>query len=493
MDTLRDLELLIRSRYLIIAIETFEVRRAEQVLQRIAAKLDIPFYLWTLADGLRQAGAGNPVPETKTAVRALSSVKEFKGEGIFFLKDLHRFLGEPEVAGRLLDVAWSFSGSRSTLILVAPHINLPEEVRELAAPFKLELPSTDDLAALTKEVLSKLSHQHRVKVELSGDDFDRLVDGLKGFTLFEAERAVSRSILDDLTLNRKDLDQIVEIKKELLEKDAVLEYVPADDGMAEVGGLTHLKTWLEKRRKAYTAEARRFGITPPKGILLLGVQGCGKSLAAKAVAREWGLPLLKLEPGRLYDMYIGESEKNLERALTMAERMAPCVLMVDEMEKALVYAGGGHADAGLSRRILGRILNWMQDRKAPVFVVATCNDVSQLPPELMRKGRFDEIFFIDLPGGEDRKAIFAVHLKKRKRDPSGFDLDALAAASEGFSGAEIEQAIVAALYTAFAEGKELTTQHILNELRATRPLSVVRQETVAELRQWARDRTVMAG
>lgn len=216
-------------------------------------------------------------------------------------------------------------------------------------------------------------------------------------------------------------------------------------------------------------------------------------MAAKAVAREWGLPLLILEPGRLYDKYIGESEKNLEKALTIAERMAPCVLMVDEIEKAFAYGGSAEADAGLSRRVFGRILRWMQDRKAPVFVVATCNDVSQLPPELMRKGRFDEIFFIDLPEREDRKAIFAVHLKKRKRDPSGFDLDALASAAEGFSGAEIEQAIVSALYTAFAEGTELKTEHILHELRATRPLSVVRQETIAELRQWAQGRTVMAG
>jgi SpoVK/Ycf46/Vps4 family AAA+-type ATPase len=294
-------------------------------------------------------------------------------------------------------------------------------------------------------------------------------------------------------LNRQDLDRIVDIKKDLLESAALLEYIAPQDGMDQIGGLKSLKAWLRKRSRAFSAGAKRFGITPPKGIFLLGVQGCGKSLAAKAVAREWGLPLLILEPGRLYDKFIGESEKNLERALMIAERMAPCVLMVDEIEKAFAYGGSAEADAGLSRRVFGRILRWMQDRKAPVVVVATCNDVTQLPPELMRKGRFDEIFFIDLTDAEDRKAIFSVHLSKRKRDPAGFDLDALTAASEGFSGAEIEQAVVSGLYTAFAEGKELNTPHIVNELRVTKPLSVIRQEAITDLRLWAQDRTVMAG
>ncbi len=457
MDTSHDLELLILSRYPLIALETFEERRTEQILQHITTRLSIPFYLWTLADGLRQVGTGNPVTETKSPVRALNSIREFKGEGVYLLKDLHRFMNEPEVIRRLQDVARSFAGSRSTIIIAAPKVDIPDELRELTAPFTLALPTVEELKKLTKDVVGKLSRTHKVKVELSDEQCDRLVDNLRGFTLFEAERAISKSVLDDFTLNGKDLDRIIDIKRELLEKEAVLEYIPFDEGMAEIG-----------------------------------VQGCGKSLAAKAIAREWGLPLLKLEPGRLYDQYIGESEKNLERALGMAERMAPCVLMVDEMEKALVYGGGGHADAGLSRRILGRILSWMQDRKAPVFVVATCNDISQLPPELMRKGRFDEIFFIDLPTAADRKAIFGVHIK-RKRDPSKFDLDALAAASEGFSGAEIEQAVVSGLYAAFSEGKELDTRHILHELQATRPLSVTRHEAISALREWAEGRTVAAG
>jgi SpoVK/Ycf46/Vps4 family AAA+-type ATPase len=225
----------------------------------------------------------------------------------------------------------------------------------------------------------------------------------------------------------------------------------------------------------------------------LVVHNCGKTLVARAVAREWGLPLLKMEPGRLYDKFIGETEKNLEKALRMAEQMAPCVLMIDELEKGLSYQAGGDSDAGLSKRVFGRLLSWLQDRKAPVFVVATSNDIEQLPPELTRKGRFDEIFFVDLPSAEERREIFAVHLRKRKRDPKLFDLAALAAAAEGFSGAEIEQAVVAALYTAFSHGVEVTSQIIAEELKATKPLSVTRAEHVAALREWARDRTVMAG
>jgi len=262
--------------------------------------------------------------------------------------------------------------------------------------------------------------------------------------------------------------------------------------MGEIGGLENLKRWLAKRKKAFTPEAKRFGIPAPKGVILLGVQGCGKSMAAKAVAREWGLPLLTMEPGRLYDKYVGESDKNLEKALKTAERMAPCVLMIDEIEKGFAYVGSSEADAGLSKRIFGRLLGWLQERKASVFVVATCNQIEALPPELIRKGRFDEIFFIDLPRHDERKEIFTAHLKKRKRDPAAFDLDALAHASEGFSGAEIEQAIVSGLYTSYSAKKELDTGTLAGEISATRPLSGIMAEKISRLREWAAGRTVSA-
>jgi len=278
----------------------------------------------------------------------------------------------------------------------------------------------------------------------------------------------------------------------VIEREGYLEFWPRTEGFSAVGGLRGLKAWLERRRRAFTDQARDFGLDPPKGLLLLGVQGCGKSLCAKAIAREWELPLLKLEPGRLYEKYIGESEKRLERVLDLAAQLAPVVLWIDEFEKGFAAVSQSESDAGLSKRIFGRLLAWLQDRPAPVFVVATCNDVLSLPPELMRKGRFDEIFFVDLPGPEDRASIFAIHIHARRRDPAAFDLPRLAASSQGFSGAEIEQAIVSALYAAFASGSHLTTDLIVRELECTRPLSVVRAEEIASLRSWASSRTVLA-
>src|SRR5437870_4394026 len=380
----------------------------------------------------------------------------------------------------------------TTLSQVAGDLRVPFFVWPLAARFTLDLPGPDELKSVVRRVVADCGREHRVSMALSPADLDRLVDRLRGFTAFEAERAITRAILRDHTLDATDIDLVVEIKKEMLRKDGVLEYVSPEENLAEVGGFKNLKAWLEKRKKTFAPEARQFGIESPRGILLLGVQGCGKTMVARAVAREWGLPLLKMEPARLYDKYVGEPETNLDKALRMAEQMAPCVLMIDELEKGLSYNPGGDADAGLSKRVFGRLLVWLQDRKAPVCVVATSNDIGQLPPEPTRKGRFDEIFFVDLPNAEERKEIFAVHLRKRKRDPRLFDLTELVAASDGFSGAEIEQAVVAALYTAFSRGVEVTSAILVEELKATKPLSVTRAESITALRDWAHDRTVMA-
>lgn len=492
MGTLGDLELLIESRYPIIALESFEEQRVEQILPRTALDLQMPLYVWTVADGLRRPGPGTPLPDGKNPARALAAVTDLTVDGIFFFKDLHHFLNDFEVVRRLHDAAQNFVRRRGAIVLSGPRIDLPDELRELTAPFKLELPAEDELRALAWRVIGDFTSQRRVKVQLSDAEFDRLVELLNGLTLFEAERVISRSILDDLTLNGRDLDRIVAMKKELLEREALLDFILVQDAVTDIGGLQQLKAWLAKRKQAFTPEGHKFGLTAPKGILLIGVQGCGKSLAARAIAREWALPLLQFEPARLYDKYIGESEKHLERALSVAERLAPCVMLIDEIEKGFAYGGSAEADAGLSRRIFGRLLTWLQERTAPVFVAATCNDILQLPPELVRKGRFDEIFFIDLPRPDERKAIFEIHLRKRKRDPAAFDLQALVDASEGFGGAEIEQAILSAAYTAFADGKDLTSGYLLDELRGTHPLSAVRREEISQLRGWAQSRTVMA-
>ncbi len=488
----KDLELLILSRYAIIAVETYEEERVEAAVQAVATRLQIPFFVWTLTEGLRRRGAETPIYDTQRPITALGNLAAIKGDGVYLFKDLHRHLGDPEVVRKLQDLARPFGQARRAILLSAPRIELPPELEKLAAFFRLELPTREELRRLATDVVAELGRHHRIRMELTPEQFDRLIDAMGGLTLYEAEHALTKVVLDDLALTLRDLDRIVEMKKALLEREGILEYAPPEEGLAQVGGLANLKAWLAKRQKAFTAEAARFGVSPPKGLLLLGVQGSGKTLAARAVAREWGLPLLRLEPGRLYDKYLGESEKNLERALQMAERMAPCVLVVDEIEKGFAAAGSADADGGVSRRIFGRLLGWLQERTAPVFVVATCNQIAQLPPELTRKGRFDEIFFLDLPDRAERREIFAIHLAKRKRDPARFDLAALAEASEGFSGAEIEQAVVSALYTAFSRSSDLETGLVLEELRSTRPLSVTRQEELAALRDWARGRTVSA-
>jgi SpoVK/Ycf46/Vps4 family AAA+-type ATPase len=492
MGPLRDLELTIQSRYPFVAVETSEEDRLEKALADIAADLRVPFFVWTVTSGLRRAGLMNAMYDTQQPLRALNTVAAMTGEAMFLMKDLQRYFGEPPVVRKLLDLAPEFKHDRRVIVFSGAKIELAAELSALTALHALELPGADELKRIVKQAVQTCERDGPVKVELPPADLDRLVERLRGFTAFEAERAVTRAILKDRSLGVRDIETIVEIKKELLKKDGVLEYIAPEENLAEVGGFANLKAWLQKRKKAFGPEARQFGIESPRGMLLLGVQGCGKSLVARAVAKEWGLPLLKLEAARLYDKYVGETEKNLERALKTAEQMAPCVLMIDELEKGLSYNPGGDADAGLSKRIFGRLLTWLNDRKAPVFVVATSNNISELPPELTRKGRFDEIFFVDLPNAAERAQIFTVHLKKRKRNPGLFDLSALAEASNGFTGAEIEQAVVSALYTAFSKGMEVTSAIIAAELSATKPLSITRAEDVTALRQWARDRAVMA-
>jgi SpoVK/Ycf46/Vps4 family AAA+-type ATPase len=492
MDALRTLEILITSRTPLIAIETLEEERVEQALERVAQRLRIALFVWTMTRGLRRAGALEALYDTKEPLKALRNLADLPNEGIYLMKDLYRSLGDAAVVRTLQDLARTFARDRRAIVLTAPRVELPSELAALASLVKLELPTEADLRALAQEVFGNLARQHRLGPPPAPDILDKIAAALKGLTLFEAERALTRAVLDDLTLGPRDIEVIGGMKKEILSRERVLDCVPQKEGLDDVGGLGGLKAWLEKRRNAFTPEAKQFGVEAPRGILLLGVQGCGKSLAAKAVAKTWELPLLRLEPGRLFDKFVGESEKNLDRALATAERMAPCVLMIDEIEKGFASVVSSESDGGLSRRILGRLLGWMQEREAPVFLVATCNQITALPPELMRKGRFDEIFFIDLPAADERRQIFAIHLTRRHRDPAGFDLGALAAASEGFSGAEIEQVVVAALYTAFARRAELAAEHILEELKATKPLSVTRAEEVGDLREWARGRAVTA-
>jgi SpoVK/Ycf46/Vps4 family AAA+-type ATPase len=365
------------------------------------------------------------------------------------------------------------------------------ELRRHSVPFVLSLPGPDEVFREVRRVVQEFKSAGRVKVELTQEEARAFARALQGLSRDEIRRAVYRTMLDDGRLDHADIARALEVKREALGGEGLLEFFPPAEEPESVGGMARLKMWLAKRHAALSPEARQFGLEAPRGVLLLGVQGCGKSLLARSVAAEWQLPLVRLDPATLYDKFIGETEKNLRRALATVEAMAPVVLWIDEIEKGFA-GGGGEEDGGTSVRLLGSFLTWFQEREPGVFVVATANNVSALPPELLRKGRFDELFFIDLPEPDVRREILALHLERRGRQAVDYDLDRLIERSDGFSGAELEQAVVAGLYTAYAEKSELTTEILLREIEAAVPLSVTMAERVTSLRNWASERTVPA-
>lgn len=499
-DFLEHLELLVRSRYGLVIADTLEEERVEELFKQIASKLQLHYYSWTRSRGLRRGmQATDAYVDDKTAkpindpAEALRLV-EREGSGIFHFAGLAAWFGDPVIERHVRDVATQFAQRRGALVVSGhENVRLPDSLRPHATIIQLPPLRFEDYRALVERIVREQSARLPVKVELTAAERVRLIQNLTGLTLVEAEKVLNQLIMDDGSLRTADVDRALAAKRKIVQQDGLLEYWPAEEGMKEVAGLTGLKSWLTKRRAivADPMRASEFGLSFPKGVLLLGVPGCGKSLCAKAVAHEWGLPLLKLDPANLYDKYVGDSEKNFKRAMQTAERLAPIVLWIDELEKA--FAGGsGEEDGGVSRRVFGAFLSWLQERRGDVFVVATSNDVAKLPPEFIRKGRFDEVFFVDLPRLDPRREIFTIHLRKRKQDPSRFDLDALAAATEGFSGAEMEQAVIGGLYTAFACNAPLSTPILLQEISATRPLSRTMHERLDDLRSWAAERTVGA-
>ena len=489
-DPLEDLQLLIKSRYSIIVLETSEEDRAEALLRRLAGRLKLPFFAWSPTKGLRRDGSESGIYGTTDPGQALANVEASKLAALYYFEGLGGFLEDRLIASRLKDAAEPLSRSTGALVLAGVALALPEAVKSMTATLRLPGLRLSDYRDLLQRLLKDLASRMPVQVRMQSEDFALLLNNLKGLTLMEAERILTKAIVEDGKLNPKDIASVVAAKKAVVEREGVLEYYPAQEGMADIADLAGLKAWLAERRAilADPSRAAAFGLAFPKGVLLLGVPGCGKSLCAKAVAREWGLPLLRLDPSNLYDKFVGESEKNFRKAMALAEQLAPTVLWIDELEKAF-SATGGAEDGGLSVRLFGTFLSWLQDRKGDVFVVATANDVSILPPEFLRKGRFDEIFFVDLPNAEARAALFSIHLRKRGKDAARFDLPRLVKASDGFGGSEVEQAIVAGLYTAFSGKRELTTELILDEMARTNPLSRTMGEKIQGLRDWARERT----
>ncbi|MEZ5510823.1 MAG: AAA family ATPase [Gammaproteobacteria bacterium] len=491
MPDLTDLEIMMHSKVPLIVIETFEEPRAIEMIARAGIKQNRPVFIWSITEGLKRIDLEHAVAErlTNEPDATLNHIKATGRPGIYVLCDFHPFVQDNPKNVRLLkEIAMRHEQLHHSVILLSHAFTIPPEIKRYCAQMELSLPGDEELLHLVREEAALWSNQHQgQKVKTDSRTLDKLVANLRGMTWSDARRLARGVIFDDGAITSSDLPELNKAKFDLLDMDGVLGYEYDTADFADVGGLNGLKRWLQQRREAFLQ--RNDQLDAPKGILLLGVQGSGKSLAAKAVAGMWGVPLLRLDVGALYNKYIGETEKNLRDALKMADTLAPCVLWLDEMEKAMA---GDDSDNGTSRRLLGSLLTWMAERKAPVFIVATSNDISRMPPELVRKGRLDEIFFVDLPEEAVRRDIFAIHLRKRSRSPDLFDLEMLARSSDGFSGAEIEQAIVSALYRCAAEQCELTTQHLLHEIAITSPLSVVMAEKIEQLRQWAAERTVAA-
>jgi hypothetical protein len=489
-----ELDLLVRSRYALILLDTMEEPRADAVLRHVASRLSLHHYVWTRAAGLRRGTAlEDPLmDDTAEPAKALAFAAR-EGAALYHFHGLAPHLDDPVVAAHARDAVLRFSTRRGAILLSGHGLRLPDALRAHATSVRIPAPTQDEYRALLERIVRDAAARMPVRVELSPEERARLLANLSGLTLGESARILTRLVIEDGCLRGDDIPRVAAAKRQAVEHEGLLEYCATEERMDDVAGLAGLKAWLAKRRGivADPERARAFGLPFPKGILLLGVPGCGKSLCAKAVATEWGLPLLRLDPARLYDKYVGASEDNFARALGTAERMAPAILWIDELEKAFAQ-GRGEDDGGVSTRVFGAFLSWLQERRGDVFVVATSNDVSKLPPELIRKGRFDEVFFVDLPDAAARRQLVEIHLRRRRQAPERFDVGALAAATAGFSGAEIEQAIVAGMYTAFAAGAPLDSAVLLQELALTRPLSATMAEPLQALRHWARTRTAMA-
>jgi AAA+ superfamily predicted ATPase len=483
-----ELRLLINSHHPMLSVETTEEDRFETLLADVALEMDIPFFRWSVTTGLARFH-GEPLYNTDVPEAALSNMALIAGDAIFLLKDFARYCENDKICRRLRDLSGQFRVARRSIVLTSPSIELPQELECDAVKFNFALPTADDLMPGVKQVLA----ESKLPMELDASGLRQLARNLEGMPQQEAIRELRMCVLSRRKIDAGLLDAVLEAKRLAIRSDGLLETIRRDHSFTDIAGLSRLRDWVAKRKSAWTPEGQKFGLVPPKGVLITGVQGCGKSLAARSLAGEWGYELARLDAGALYDKYIGESEKKLHKALELAQRLSPLVLWIDEIEKAFASAGAsGDADAGLSQRLVATLLTWMQDREPGVFLAATSNNISALPPEMLRKGRFDEIFFVDLPSPEVRSALFALHLKKRSRDAAQFDLPKLAAASNGFSGAEIEQSISAALYTAFNQKQQLTTEILLAELQSTQPLSVTRAEDVSAIRTWAKSRATPA-
>ncbi|MGC1245761.1 MAG: AAA family ATPase [Spirulinaceae cyanobacterium] len=484
-----ELNILIQAQYPLIYLVTPEEERAEQAINKIAQMRTQHrrVFIWTVTHGIVEYGQPRNVTQHNTVSpeAAVEWVVRQKEPGIFIFKDLHPFIDAPATTRWLRDAIASFKGTEKIIILMSPVQEIPIELEKEVVVLDYPLPDLSELNQVLNQQLEKTKNR-RTTTEVR----EKLLKAALGLTRDEAEKVYRKACVTAGKLTEEEVEVILSEKKQIIRRNGILEYMEEDETIDSVGGLEELKKWLKQRSNAFTERAREYGLPQPKGMLILGVPGCGKSLIAKTTSRLWGLPLLRLDMGRVYDgSMVGRSEANLRNALKTAESISPAILFIDELDKS--FAGGtgsSDSDGGTSSRIFGSFLTWMQEKTSPVFVMATANRIERLPGEFLRKGRFDEIFFVDLPNAEERIAIFKIHLSKRRRDINRFDLEQLAKVSEGFSGAEIEQGLIAAMYEAFAQDREFTQLDIIATIKATLPLSRTMTEQVTALRDWARQR-----
>jgi len=488
---------LLRSEHPAILIVTYEEADARRAVRAAAVdRLRHTYFEWTATRGVYDAtfdDEGASVRDTENAAAGLFHLaRTVHTDCTVTLFDLAGHLEDARTLRAYRELVRRMSEVGGTVVLIDHADTLPDVVKSETTSYELSLPDQAAIRNIVKQKLREMHRRREIDVRLTRKNLDTIVRNLSGLPRRHCEQIIAETVATDGVIDADDINHVMAQKRKLLHKDGLLDYVEAPVDLRDIGGLGALKDWLDKRKNAFGDDAADYGLPAPRGVLMLGVQGAGKSLCAKAIATGWQRPLLRLDPGTLYNSYIGESERRLREALQQAEMMAPLVLWIDEIEKGFASAASRSNDGGLSQRMFGTLLTWMQEHEAPVFMVATANDIEALPPELLRKGRFDEIFFVDLPKKSTRKKIFEIHLRKRNRDPKQFDLNALAETSDGYSGAEIEQAVVSGLHESFSSSEDLTTDMILRALENSPPLSVTMAEKIAALRRWAEGRCVPA-
>jgi hypothetical protein len=480
-----DLEVQLRSRFTLICIASMEEERVLQKIDTVCKRGGRPLAVWDHADFFQPVAGQADTLKAKDPLSLLEEIGRIESNGVFVLRDFHQCWDrQPRIIRKLRNVAQQLKYTRKTIIVLLPTAEVPVELRDDAVMLDFPPPDVMELDAILKQLLATPG----VRAQISAESYNRLLRSALGLSSNQAQRVFAKAIVTGGCLDEQDLDLVLSEKKAIIRESGALEFYDAKETPNDVGGLGALKEWLRMRELAFGPEARAYGLPEPKGLALIGIPGTGKSLTAKMIAGLWRLPLVRLDVGALFGSLVGQSEANVRKALRLAETVAPCVLWIDEMEKAL---SSGDGDAGTSQRVLGSILSWMQDKQKPVFVVATANNISRLPPELLRRGRFDEIFFLDLPTLEERREIAGVHLRKRGRDPKAYDLQALAKVTEGYVGAEIEQGVIDAMYVAFNDTqqprRQITTADLLKALQRQVPMSRSNRESIGALRQWLKE------